>query len=447
MYQLLRHSKPLSELLARRGHFFTLSAVSYNTNQGWGQGWGWGFQERSERVWNQVQQGQGLDVENNEDQQVKVSDYEGFQRRDEGDQVQYDVVGIGEAIIDFSARVDDSILEEFQVAKGGRRVITLEERQEILDVLCKHKADIEVGAGGSLANTLVGISQLSNAQAYRNPYGPYISPLNVAFTGRIGDDPHGAFFERSLTKQQVYDLTSPAQGSCTGMVIVLTSSDAQRTFLAYPGNSEFVVDQNTKNKIANSQMIVIEGYLLAQESRVQQLLEIVQLAKKEGVRVVLTAGDPGLVARNLGTFQTLMQAGLDVFIGNVDEGNAFFGRTNLSGEELSLMLAQHCSIAVLTDGKNGSYIGAMGQVCKIEPFWLKNPPLDTNGAGDAYAAGILFGLLQNFTLTDMGMLGARLASEVIMNTKSRIRQDQVDKVLMDFQEMQELSVVDSSVYV
>eukprot|EP01024_Parvocaulis_polyphysoides_P027681 TRINITY_DN2504_c1_g1_i1.p2 TRINITY_DN2504_c1_g1~~TRINITY_DN2504_c1_g1_i1.p2 ORF type:complete len:262 (-),score=39.95 TRINITY_DN2504_c1_g1_i1:297-1082(-) len=255
------------------------------------------------------------------------------------------------------------------------------------------------------------------------------------------------FFERSLTKQQVYDLTSPAQGSCTGMVIVLTSSDAQRTFLAYPGNSEFVVDQNTKNKIANSQMIVIEGYLLAQESRVQQLLEIVQLAKKEGVRVVLTAGDPGLVARNLGTFQTLMQAGLDVFIGNVDEGNAFFGRTNLSGEELSLMLAQHCSIAVLTDGKNGSYIGAMGQVCKIEPFWLKNPPLDTNGAGDAYAAGILFGLLQNFTLTDMGMLGARLASEVIMNTKSRIRQDQVDKVLMDFQEMQELSVVDSSVYV
>eukprot|EP01025_Chloroclados_australasicus_P057623 TRINITY_DN7191_c0_g3_i1.p1 TRINITY_DN7191_c0_g3~~TRINITY_DN7191_c0_g3_i1.p1 ORF type:complete len:473 (-),score=59.53 TRINITY_DN7191_c0_g3_i1:466-1884(-) len=367
--------------------------------------------------------------------------------RNERDQIQYDVVGIGEAIIDFSAKVEDKVLEQFKVAKGGRRVITAEERLEVLDILNKSKADIEVNAGGSLANTLVGISQLSRAQARRNPGAPFVSPLNIAFTCRIGDDPHGMFFERSLSQHGVHNLSTPVDNTGTGMVIVLTSPDAQRTFLAHPGNSQFRINDAIKNKVANSQMIVIEGYLLEQEQAFQDVVKLVEFANQQGVRVVLAAGDAGLVARSRNKFQRLIEIGVDAFLGNVNEGNAYFNDTNLQGEELSLRLASCCSISVITDGAKGSYIGAMGQVYKIDPYWLRSAPVDTTGAGDAYAAGVLFGLLQNFTLEEIGMLGARLASEVIMDTKCRTEQQQVDKIIQEIQITQESQTTEQRAYI
>jgi sugar/nucleoside kinase (ribokinase family) len=162
-----------------------------------------------------------------------------------------------QAMVDLSVdQVEDELLESLGAAKGSRRLVSLEQRTAVLERL--RGREYAVAAGGSLSNTLVALARLGQAGAAARGE----PPLRVGMAGLVGDDPLGEFYAAQMRGAGV-DLASPPRaGAATGTVTVLTSPDAQRTMLSYPGSAvEVEVDAGLGAAIAASRLLVLEGYL------------------------------------------------------------------------------------------------------------------------------------------------------------------------------------------
>eukprot|EP01026_Neomeris_dumetosa_P000517 TRINITY_DN1012_c0_g1_i4.p1 TRINITY_DN1012_c0_g1~~TRINITY_DN1012_c0_g1_i4.p1 ORF type:complete len:376 (-),score=53.47 TRINITY_DN1012_c0_g1_i4:343-1470(-) len=343
----------------------------------------------------------------------------------------WDVVGIGEAIIDFSACVNEQQLQGLRVEKGGRRVIDMEERSQVLESL--GDGSCKINAGGAVSNTLVGISQLG--RTISQMYGERWRPCKVAMVGRLGDDKLGLYFKNSMEDNGVKFLSPPQRDKATGTVVVLTTQDAQRTFLAFQGNSQLEISTQLLETVQSSKIVIIEGYLLDHPDSLPKIVTIIDQAKKSGILVALSGGDPGLVDRSRDAFNKIIEKGVDIFLANQAEAVSFLQLSNeTKAEELASILGQRCSIAVVTDGSKGShiYVQQDRKCYHIKSFWTSSPPVDTTGAGDAYAAGLLFGMMMGFKFDCCGELGSRLASAVIGQSGSRIKQEEVDQVFEKF---------------
>lgn len=320
----------------------------------------------------------------------------------------WDVLGLGQAMVDFSACVDDVFLEQLQVEKGSRRIITVEERAEILQQL--DGSSYQVSAGGSLSNTLLALARLGRAED-----GLYCrGPLRVAFDGILGSDVAlSAFYSAQMANAGVSVLAQPSPNSCTGTVMVLTTPDANRTMLSYLGTpAPVVLDARLSAAIARSRLLVIEGYVWEMPDAVASISAALEVAHAHGTLVALTAGDAGLAARKRDDLWGALHAGVDLLFTNRSEAAALLGR-DCSAREAALALGPHADMVVVTDGADGSCISALGSLQVVPPYWSQEAPLDTCGAGDAYAAGVLWAYLRGMGVAAMGRAGARVASQVI----------------------------------
>ncbi|KAL5724874.1 hypothetical protein ACHQM5_008083 [Ranunculus cassubicifolius] len=344
------------------------------------------------------------------------SESEDEEDEDNGDGVvpdRWDVLGLGQAMVDFSGMVDDEFLKRLGIEKGTRMVVNHEERGRILRAMdgCSYKA----AAGGSLSNTLVALARLGV-----QPSGG--APLNVAIAGSVGSDPLGGFYRAKLRRANVNFLSEPVKDETTGTVIVLTTPDAQRTMLAYSGTSSDVnYDSFLASVISKTSILVVEGYLFELPHTIKAITKACEDAHRNGSLVAVTASDVSCIERHYDDFWEIIGNYADIVFANHDEANAF---CHFSPTESSVTATKYMShfvpLVSVTDGIKGSYIGVKGEAVYVPPSPCV--PVDTCGAGDAYAAGFLYGVLRGTSdLKEMGMFAAKVAAVVVGQQGTRLR--------------------------
>eukprot|EP00262_Sarcandra_glabra_P008904 TRINITY_DN22843_c0_g1_i1.p1 TRINITY_DN22843_c0_g1~~TRINITY_DN22843_c0_g1_i1.p1 ORF type:complete len:472 (+),score=78.77 TRINITY_DN22843_c0_g1_i1:101-1516(+) len=325
----------------------------------------------------------------------------------------WDVLGLGQAMVDFSGMVDDEFLERLGIEKGTRKIINHEERGRVLQAMdgCSYKA----AAGGSLSNTLVALSRLGS----RSIGGP---GLNVSMSGSVGSDPLGDFYRAKLRRANVDFLSTPVKDGTTGTVIVLTTPDAQRTMLAYQGISSTVnYDPCLAGIISKTNILVIEGYLFELPHTTKAILEACEDAHKNDALIAVTASDVSCIERYYDHFWEIIGNYADIVFANSDEARTL---CHFPSKESPISATRYLShfvpLVSVTDGSRGSYMGVKGEAVYIPPWPCV--PVDTCGAGDAYASGILYGILRGASdLKGMGMLASRVAAVVVGQQGTRLR--------------------------
>ncbi|XP_027109826.1 uncharacterized protein LOC113764120 [Coffea eugenioides] len=337
----------------------------------------------------------------------------------------WDVLGLGQAMVDFSGMVDDEFLERLGLEKGTRKVVNHEERGRVLQAMdgCSYKA----AAGGSLSNSLVALARLGGLPVG----GP---SLNVAMAGSVGSDPLGGFYRSKLKRANVSFLSAPVNEGTTGTVVVLTTPDAQRTMLAYQGTSSTIsYDSSLASSICKTDVLIVEGYLFEFPDTIKTISKACEVARSFGALVAVTASDISCIERHYDDFWDIMANYADIVFANSDEARAF---CHFSSKESPVSATRYLShfvpLVSVTDGPRGSYIGVKGEAVYI-PAPPCMPPVDTCGAGDAYASGILYGILRGVSdLKGMGGFAAKVASVVVGQQGTRLRVQDAVKLAKSF---------------
>jgi sugar/nucleoside kinase (ribokinase family) len=298
------------------------------------------------------------------------------------------VVSVGSALIDILVHESDAFVAKTGAAKGGMRLVS---HDIIADMLAQTKNKPQMVPGGSACNTAVGVGQLGGA---------------ARFVGKCGQDDYGRHYEAELVKAgvkaQLFKTASP-----TGQVLSIITPDAQRSMFTYLGASaEILPEEMTVDCFFGAKVVHIEGYLLFNKALI---VAVMQAAKKAGALVSLDLAAYTVVEENKGLISQLVKEYVDILIANEDEAAAY---TGFADEEKALAaLAPQAEIAVLKVGPRGSYIASGNKTRYIEPV-AGVKAVDTTGAGDLWAAGFLYGLVNGYGLKAAGELGSLCGAEV-----------------------------------
>ena len=310
-----------------------------------------------------------------------------------------DVVGIGNAIVDVLAHTDDAFLAEHGLAKGAMTLIDAGQAQTLYDAM---GPGMEM-SGGSAANTLAGLASLGG-------YG--------AFFGKVRDDQLGEVFRHDINAAGIAYYTQPARaGAATARCLVLVTPDAQRTMGTYLGASvEFGPDDVDEDTVEKAAITYLEGYLFDPPNAKQAFRKAAEVAHAAGRKVALTLSDPFCVERHGAEFRELVDGHIDILFANEAEIIALYEAADFDAALQEVR--GRCEVAVLTRSEKGSIITADGEVHVIDAEPVENV-VDTTGAGDLYAAGVLYGLTHNRPFAEAGRIGAVAAAEIIGHMGAR----------------------------
>ena len=312
---------------------------------------------------------------------------------------EYDLVGIGNAMVDVLATVDDAFLEEQTLDKGA---MTLVDTDRASEIYAKMPPAQEV-SGGSCGNTMAGFASLGG---------------KGVFIGKVRDDQLGDVFRRDMQSIGV-DFFTPAttEGPQTGSCLVLITPDAQRTMCTNLGAASNLTPKDIdKDIIQAAKVVYMEGYLFDPPDAQDAFVEAADLAHDAGQKVSITLSDPFCVDRHRHAFQMLVADHTDILFGNEEEIKSLY-----QVDDFDAALQQvrgHCEIACLTRSSKGSVILSGDEVHIIDPLPL-DPVVDTTGAGDQFAAGFLYGYTQGMDLRKCGEIATLTATEVISHVGAR----------------------------
>ena len=299
------------------------------------------------------------------------------------------ILGMGNALTDILLQIDnDSILSSLNLLKGGMQLINTERSEEISAAVSQF--DKIMATGGSASNTINGITKLG---------------LNAGFVGKIGKDDIGLFFTNDSVNNGVEPhllVSSTPSGRC----IVLVSPDSERTLCTYLGAAcELSAADLNPEMFQGYDIFHIEGYLVQNHDLIRTA---VKLAKEAGLRVSIDLASYNVVEANLDFLNEIISEYVDIVFANEEEARAFTGKVP---EEALIHISDHCDIAVVKVGKEGSYIKSGYEHVQIKPR-LANA-IDTTGAGDLYAAGFLYGLAKDYSLEVCGKIGSLVSGNVV----------------------------------
>lgn len=313
--------------------------------------------------------------------------------------MKYDVLGVGNALLDIQARVADAVLADLHFAKGIMTLVDEPTQEQVLGKL--HGVGLHRCAGGSAANTIMGVADFGGKAAY---------------VGKVGRDEIGEFFLGDMRKMGVSIEATPIEGR-TGTCVVLITEDAQRTMLTnLAASSQLGPDDILESEIKKAKYVYIEGYLFGGEPTKSAALRAIDLAKKHGVKVAFTVSDPFLIQYNRDLFLMLIEGPVDLLFCNLDEARALTGRHDPI--ECAQEIHKHAGNVALTLGGDGSILMHAGQVIPIEGVPVQ--AIDTTGAGDMYAAGILYGITNGLTWKQAGHLASHAAARVVAQMGARL---------------------------
>ena len=311
----------------------------------------------------------------------------------------YDVFGVGNAIMDMQVRCDDSFLENNGIEKGIMTLVDETRQQLILDALADH--DVHYCSGGSAANTIVGIADMGGTAAY---------------ACKTGTDNFGRQYLEEMKALGITIEIPPAEGQ-TGSCVVLITADAQRSMLTNLGiSASLTADDIIESEIAKAKYVYIEGYLFAGEATKAAALRAIELAKANNVKVALTISDPFLVNLFRDQFMQLIEGPVDLLFCNEEEARALTGLDDPI--DCAHEIHRHCENVALTLGRHGSIIMHEGEVWPVEGVEVE--AVDTTGAGDMYAAGVLYGITNGLSWQQAGHLGSHAAARVVAQLGARL---------------------------
>jgi sugar/nucleoside kinase (ribokinase family) len=310
----------------------------------------------------------------------------------------FDVVGIGNALVDVIAHVDDAFLKTHDLVKGA---MTLIDAGRADDLYAQMPPAVEV-SGGSAGNTIAGVASLGGRSAY---------------IGKVCDDQLGRVYRHDIRAAGVtFDVAADAAGS-TGRCLIAVTPDAQRTMQTYLGaGSDLGPEDVDPQLIANASVTYLEGYLWDPPRAKEAFLKAARVAHQAGRRVSLTLSDPFCVERHREEFLGLVQGHIDVLFANEVEICSLYQAQTF--DEALQQVRGHCEIAALTRSEQGAVIVANGEVHVIDAEPVARV-VDTTGAGDLYAAGFLYGLTHGLGIAACGRIGGIAAAEVISHFGAR----------------------------
>jgi sugar/nucleoside kinase (ribokinase family) len=310
------------------------------------------------------------------------------------------ILGVGNAIVDVLAKVDDEFLKKNQLTKGSMKLINKSEFENL-----KKNIKIEkVVAGGSVANTMAGIAYLKG---------------NPSFIGKINSDNFGEMYRKSLQDINVnFIYLEKNEDLSTGASIILITPDSERTMCTYLGISSHLSanDINESNIIDNA-LIFLEGYLWDKGISEKMFKHAINIAKKNKVKIAMSLSDIFCVTRHKGHFYNLLKDDLDILIGNEKEINELTDKKNLL--DSVNQLKELDKLIVITRSENGSMAIKNNQIINCNSIKVKNVS-DLTGAGDLFAAGFLKEYLDNSDIKKCLETGTILASKIIQKIGARL---------------------------
>lgn len=315
--------------------------------------------------------------------------------------IRYDVLGVGNAIVDVIAQCDEAFLTNHGIEKDAMTLID-EDRAKSLYANMDEAVEI---SGGSGANTLAGIASLGGRGAY---------------IGKVAQDQLGDIFEHDIRAIGV-DFSTPRliDGPETARCLILVTPDAARSMNTFLGASVFFSDGDLdEDKIRSAAITYLEGYLFDRDDAKAAFVKAAEIAKSAGRKVALTLSDSFCVDRHRASFKQLVDHHIDLLFANEAELKSLYETDDFEAalEEVS----RHAAIAAVTRSEKGSVVVADGQRITVnaEPV---DTLVDTTGAGDLFASGFLLGHARNMSLEDCARMGSVAAAEVISHIGARPR--------------------------
>ncbi len=324
------------------------------------------------------------------------------------EQPEYDLVGIGNALVDVVAQTDDAFLDGNELAKGGMMLVDADQSSALYDRMPPGTES----SGGSCANTMAGFAALGGKGAY---------------VGKVRDDQFGAVFRHDMRALGcAFDTAAATDGPATGRCLVLVTPDAQRTMCTFLGAACLLTpDDLDTDVIRNGRVTYMEGYLFDQPPAQAAFIEAAETAHAAGREVSITLSDGFCVDRHRDAFHDLVENHVDVLFANEVEICSLY---QVDGFDDALQQVRgHCKVACLTRSEKGAVIVSGDEVHVIDAAPVSKV-LDTTGAGDQYAAGFLYGYTQGKDLQTCGKIGAVTAAEVIQHYGARPEADLRDAV-------------------
>ena len=310
-----------------------------------------------------------------------------------------DVIGIGNALVDILSHADDALLARQGLVKGTMHLV---DEARAHDLYAAMGPGVEM-SGGSAANTVVGVASFGGRAHY---------------VGKVRDDQLGEVFGHDLRATGVgYDTPRATSGPPTGRCLILVTPDAQRTMSTFLGASVRLGPADVDRRlIARGKILYLEGYLFDPPEAQEAFRAAAAIAHEAGRKVALTLSDPFCVERHRAAFLDLVEHHVDILFANELEICALYQVRDF--DAALPHVRGHCELAALTRSAKGSVLvnGDRMHVVSAHPV---EAVVDTTGAGDLYASGVLYGLAQGLDLPTCGRLGSLAAAEVIAHVGAR----------------------------
>ncbi|WP_282058398.1 adenosine kinase [Lentibacter algarum] len=315
----------------------------------------------------------------------------------------YQVVGIGNAVVDVITQSTDTFLAEMGIEKGIMQLVETQRSEELFSAMDERVQT----PGGSVANTIAGIGSLG---------------LATGFIGRVRDDELGHFYADAMTREGIDFVNAPVAGGelPTSRSMIFVSPDGERSMNTYLGiSAELGPDDVDESVAAGAEVVFLEGYLFDKDKGKDAFIRTARACRAAGGKAGIAISDPFCVERHRADFVSLIENEMDFVIGNEAEIRSLYQDNDLEADLAHVAAA--CPLVVCT--RSGDGVSIMHEGKRTDIPVTKIVPVDATGAGDQFAAGFLFGLVSGRDMETCGRMGNVCAAEVISHIGPRPEAD------------------------
>ena len=315
----------------------------------------------------------------------------------------YDVYGIGNAIMDYEIEATDDFLEKHGVEKGLMTLVE-EDRQEELVAAVSGKIRRQQ-SGGSAANSMIALAQFGGKGFY---------------SCKVANDLDGVHYKKEMDELGVDTNLGELPDGTTGKCLVMVTPDAERTMNTFLGiTADLSSNEIDEEALAQASFIYIEGYLVSSPTGIVAIRKVKELAKKHGVKIAYTFSDPAMVKFFKDQSEEAVSGGLDLLFANKEEAMTFTGES--SEDDAFESLKQHAKQFVMTRSEKGAWVYDGAKKIEIKGHTVE--AIDTTGAGDMFAGAYLYGLTNGLSHQEAGDLASLSSAKVVTQFGPRLENE------------------------